>query len=734
MIGMESCLVGNFVHEAFQCLRGWCKKRTGHNLDSKPLYVDMEQIRSTYQHLYKIHPPEGDPLPINVTPYSIKDDPPDEDELLKALRYMRRNRTPGPSGMTVEDIIYWNHKHPEAWAMVSMLVRAAMQGEDIPLAFSRMILCLLPKAEAGKYRAIQLLETLCKLCTTVIHLRWKEAITFHPDIHGFIQHRGTGTAILEAKLGMQLAWNDNVPYFQLFLDVAKAYDLLNRNRTLDVLKARGVGPHTLEFLRINWERSMMFPRSNGYYGKPIHSECGTYQGDVLSPLLFDIILDCILREWHRQMRELARKQIDMDLLFYADDGRLSGRHHKDLQIGLDLLRSLFRRIGLDFNVSKTKAMMSIGAPPPGLQSPVAYKRRCDDSLPSHRERKLAKVVCSHEGCGKAVSSQYLPTHMRNVHGVIETPKVKADHLPPELISPPAGKHARTDPTIGHSPSDPLSLFPPRSLAESHYQISFPSGCSSIKCPVDDCLASLVDRGKLRRHFACRHPFDSICILEEGLLPQCRCCGIRMHLKPSHYSTKFCKMLTRQRLGWAKALRQLQASNVKFHVGNAIIENVSEFKYLGRILHYADLDDAAVLLNLQKARKTWCRIHRILRADGCSPHVMAYFYKTIIQSTLLFGSESWVLSQRLRKRLNSFHLRCARQIAHRPIRHLPSGEWECPDSAEVLEICKMSTISTYIAKRRTSLLRNYAVPSSELCKRCLQVSSSLTSRRLCWWNG
>jgi len=304
-------------------------------------------------------------------------------------------------------------------------------------------------------------------------------------------------------------------------------------------------------------------------------------------------------------------------------------------------------------------------------------------------------------------------------------------LPPELTSPRPGQRRRTDPDIGYLPSDPLSLFPPRSCAESHYQISFPSGCNSVACPVDDCLATLSGRDRLRRHFVTRHPFDSICIAEEGLLPQCRCCGLRLHITPSHYSTKFCKMITRQRLGWAKALRQLQASQATFHIGSAIIQNVSEFKYLGRILHHADLDDAAVFHNLQKARKTWFRVYRVLRADGCSPHVMAYFYKTIIQSTLLFGSESWVLSQRLRKRLNSFHLRCARQMAHRPIRHLPSGDWECPNSVQVLELCKMSPISTYIAKRKTTLLRNYAVPSSELYKRCLNVSS--TSHRLYWWD-
>lgn len=375
-------------------------------------------------------------------------------------------------------------------------------------------------------------------------------------------------------------------------------------------------------------------------------------------------------------------------------------------------------------------MISIGAPPSGSESPIAYKRRYDQSLPSYRQRKLVKVTCPQ--CDRPVADQYLLTHLRQIHGVFQTPKVNVERLPPELISPRPHQRARTDPSIRYSPSDPLSLFPPRSLTENHYEISFPLGSSSISCPIPDCVARPRTHDALRRHFACRHPFDSICVTEEGLLPQCRCCGLRAHITPSHYSTKSCKLLTRHRLDWAWALRQLEASNTRFYIGDTAIENVSAFKYLGRILHYSDLDDAAVTLNLQKATKTWSHIHRILRADGCSPHVMAYFYKTIIQSILLFGSETWVLSRRLRKRLDSFHLRCARQIAHRPIRQLPSGDWEHPNSTEVLEVCKMSPLSTYIAKQKTKILQTYAVPHSELYKRCLSASSTNT-HQLYWWD-
>ena len=123
----------------------------------------------------------------------------------------------------------------------------------------------------------------------------------------------------------------------------------------------------------------MIPKICGYYGKPIHLECGTYQGDVLSPTLFDIVVDAILREWHHQLPVLMAV-----LIYYADDGCLAGYSEIELQKGLDLLVDLFAQMGMKFNADKTKAMISVGTAPSRPHSNVAYKRCiADSSLPTY---------------------------------------------------------------------------------------------------------------------------------------------------------------------------------------------------------------------------------------------------------------------------------------------------------------------------------------------------------------
>ncbi len=45
----------------------------------------------------------------------------------------------------------------------------------------------------------------------------------------------TGTAIMEVKLQQQLAWVDQDSLYQIYVDLRKAYDALDRGRCLEIL-------------------------------------------------------------------------------------------------------------------------------------------------------------------------------------------------------------------------------------------------------------------------------------------------------------------------------------------------------------------------------------------------------------------------------------------------------------------------------------------------------------------
>ena len=75
----------------------------------------------------------------------------------------------------------------------------------------------------------------------------------------------------------------------------------------------------------------------------------------------------------------------------------------------------------------------------------------------------------------------------------------------------------------------------------------------------------------------------------------------------------------------------------------MIETVKEFKYLGRIVTDTDDDKPTIVLNLNKAGKAWGQLYRVLvQEKKRNLRTAVSIYRSIIESVLLYGSETWVL--------------------------------------------------------------------------------------------
>ena len=79
---------------------------------------------------------------------------------------------------------------------------------------------------------------------------------------------------------------------------------------------------------------------------------GCTQGDTDSPVIFNIIVDAVLRRW-KEDEEYGQSLA----LFYADDGLLDSDDPRKLQLDLDIIIKLFEKVGLRTNEEKTKFMV-----------------------------------------------------------------------------------------------------------------------------------------------------------------------------------------------------------------------------------------------------------------------------------------------------------------------------------------------------------------------------------------
>ena len=159
-----------------------------------------------------------------------------------------------------------------------------------------------------------------------------KSISFHDCLHDFLAGQGTGTATIKVKLAQQLAYIEQVPLYGIFIDLSKAYDLMDRGRVLLILEAYGVSPNLLRVFKYFWEHAELVCRAEGVFGDPFKAERGAVQGGPVSPTIFNVMVDAIVRKWIRQtlgdnaMTTKIGEEIRSFLAaFYADDRILQSR-------------------------------------------------------------------------------------------------------------------------------------------------------------------------------------------------------------------------------------------------------------------------------------------------------------------------------------------------------------------------------------------------------------------------
>jgi len=136
----------------------------------------------------------------------------------------------------------------------------------------------------------------------------------------------------------------------VFLDLEKAFELANKDAIIQAMTNAGLGGKLLgwcsDFLTNRQARVQFQGAFSGY--QTFHN--GTPQGSPLSPTLFNVLIDDILRSTCLpQMTHMFAYADDLVIVSTKDSVR-------NCQKALDSLKSAADNLGLKFSTTKTKAM------------------------------------------------------------------------------------------------------------------------------------------------------------------------------------------------------------------------------------------------------------------------------------------------------------------------------------------------------------------------------------------
>jgi hypothetical protein len=175
------------------------------------------------------------------------------------------------------------------------LIETIWECGEIPEQMSWMVVVPLPKG-GDNFRGIGIRDPCWKVVEKIM-VGCLATIEFHPCLHGGLPKCGTGTATIKVKLAQQLAWVEQEPLYQIYLDLRKAYDHLDQEGSLAIMTRCGVGPKLLRLQKTFWDKAQMVCRAGGSFGKHFGASLGIMRGSPLSSLMFNICVDAVIQEW-----------------------------------------------------------------------------------------------------------------------------------------------------------------------------------------------------------------------------------------------------------------------------------------------------------------------------------------------------------------------------------------------------------------------------------------------------
>ena len=660
---------------------GWCKAwyKEATLRPSRPSPLDLQEIADSFGELYTEDGVVREAMPTHVQPAAIDDTPPTDEEIATAVRRLRNRRVPGHYGLKAENLKSWladfaqlteeNIQPPEnhPWLRLTALVREVFIMGKTPSKLGVGELVILPKPSGG-VRGIGLLDPIWKVISSIIDFRVKTSVQWDKSLHGFLPNRSTGTAILNTRLRSDLATARLRPYHRVYIDLEKAYDCVDRKVLLRLLEDYGVGPKVRGIIASQWAAQQYVTKQAGFYGPVIGTSRGVTQGCIVSPTLFNIVMDAVVREWkHRCQITEHSDPLDLDASFYADDSVIGGTNAGRVQLGLNILGQTMDLVGLTINVTKTQSQTHV---PGGIHhswTSPAYVHRITGEGPSPRTRRQNTVDCP--VCGQSMLPTSIQRHLESQH---------TDYRP-------------------QAPTSRRNIF-----FEETYELNMPSTGTYAPCPVPDCPFGCERRTDMRKHFRHRHPNCMVHFADEMPRVICPDCGrsIAQAQINRHRGTSACLQHQRRHQRLVGIQRSLAARETRFSYGNHQLEEAQVFRYLGKPTPPYCTDITAVHYNVRKARKKWAMLRRILAAQHLPPKIAAIFYKAVVQAVLLYGSETWALTAEAVGILEAFHHRVARQITGEHIyQDQETGEWVYPDPRDTLARAGMYSMRHYLAVRR-----------------------------------
>lgn len=369
------------------------------------LIVDDVNIVKRWQEYYSKLLNEEFPRSIHAseTPTEGPVEPISEAEVTEALKRMKRGKSVGPDGIPVE---FWLACGDVGRRFLNTLLNRMIHGENMPQNFRKSTIIPFYKNKGNSrkcenYRGIKLTSHTLKVYERIIDTRIRDMITLHNNQCGFVSGKSTTEAIQSLRILTERYLNARKDLHMLFIDLEKAFDRVPRDLIWNALRAQNVPESYVRIIKDMYAESNTRVRSTAGTSGDFQVDVGVHQGSVLSPLLFNIVMNYIT---------VNRMNDALLILLFADDIVIVAEDAQTLQVALDDWKEALEGNGLRISRSKTEYLFmpfsDSDAPSPDIYLDNEVLPKCN------KFKYLGSAISSSATCHEDVSARVQTAWMK----------------------------------------------------------------------------------------------------------------------------------------------------------------------------------------------------------------------------------------------------------------------------------------------------------------------------------
>jgi hypothetical protein len=253
----------------------------------------------------------------------------------------------------------------------------------------------------SNHRGIALLALAGKVYTAILHDRISSTYerNCRENQAGFRSGRGCAEQIFVARQVVERRYAYNRRTILTFVDFKAAFDSVHRASLWKVLQSNGIPNKIISLISDLYRDGRCAVKLPFGVSMPFTVKTGVRQGCILSPLLFNMSIDWVMRQVVRPGDGVAiSDNLNLADTDYADDIMLISNSPVEAQDLLNRLETAAGKMGLRINAAKTKVMEIAPQDPDGTQWDIRLGTEVVEQVDHFKY--LGSTITA---CGKSIS-------------------------------------------------------------------------------------------------------------------------------------------------------------------------------------------------------------------------------------------------------------------------------------------------------------------------------------------